>query len=279
GAPARGGPRSVLCRPLRPGSPHLGPAQPSPHCRRPRLRRARRPLLSPHGVRRRGQPPPAHTRRTDGPDEALAIARQICEALEYAHAEGVAPRDIKPENILLDKKGRVKMADFGLAKLLGPVPAEPQLTASHQIVGTLKYMAPEQLERPLEVDHRADLYSLGVVLYEMLTGELPFGRFVLPSEKGVGDSRLDAVILRALAREQARRLQSAAEMAAALASLSGGGTTGDPTQILAVKSPKEAASTGLRGLLHRIPVWGFLLCLLGAAACFEPFFPWAELQV
>src|SRR5437660_28689 len=83
---------------------------------------------------------------------------------------------------------------LGLAKLLGPVPAEPQLTASHQIVGTLKYMAPEQLERPLEVDHRADLYSLGVVLYEMLTGELPLGRFAPPSEKGVGDSRLDEVI-------------------------------------------------------------------------------------
>src|SRR5262249_2239288 len=233
GAPARGGPRSVLCRPLRPGSPHLGPAQPSPHCRRPRLRRARRPLLSPHGVRRRGQPPPAHTRRTDGPDEALAIARQICEALEYAHAEGVAPRDIKPENILLDKKIRVKVADFGLAKLLGPVPAEPQLTASHQIVGTLKYMAPEQLERPLEVDHRADLYALGVVLYEMLTGELPLGRFAPPSEKGVGDGRLDEVVLRGRERDPERRFQSAGEMGAALASLGGGRSAAAPTQMLA----------------------------------------------
>src|SRR5207244_5377113 len=156
-----------------------------------------------------------------GVGEAFGIGRQICDALEYAHEEGVAHRDIKPENILLDKKGRVKVADFGLAKLLGPVPAEPQLTGSHQILGTLKYMAPEQLERPLEVDHRADLYSLGVVLYEMLTGELPFGRFVLPSEKGVGDSRLDEVILRALERDPARRFQSASEMGAALVSVGG----------------------------------------------------------
>jgi hypothetical protein len=227
------------------------------------------------------------------PGEALAVARQICEALEYAHEAGVAHRDIKPENILLDKKGRVKVADFGLAKLLGPVPAEPQLTASHQIVGTLKYMAPEQLERPLEVDHRADLYSLGVVLYEMLTGELPFGRFSLPSEKDVGDSLLDAVILRALERDPARRFQSAGEMGAALAAVSERPAAGALTQVpVAVPSPvssgkptetyavsRPVASRDGKGLLRNKSVWGFLFCLVGAAACFQPFFPWAELQV
>ena len=123
------------------------------------------------------------------PREALAIVPQICEALQYAHDEGIVHRDIKPENILLDKKGRVKIADFGLAKLMhrGDTPAGRAaftLTGSQQVMGTPHYMAPEQMERPLGVDHRADIYSLGVVFYEMLTGELPLGRFAAPSVQG-----------------------------------------------------------------------------------------------
>src|SRR5262249_46843479 len=109
------------------------------------------------------------------PREALQIIPQLCDALQYAHDEGVVHRDIKPENILLDKKGRVKVADFGLAKLLGHAATQYTLTGSHQIMGTPHYMAPEQMEKPLTVDHRADIYSLGVVFYEMLTGELPLG--------------------------------------------------------------------------------------------------------
>src|SRR5438034_9309656 len=111
------------------------------------------------------------------PQAALAIVPRICEALQFAHEEGVVHRDIKPENILIDKKGRVKIADFGLAKLLGRTPHEITLTEDFQALGTIHYMAPEQLERPLEVDHRADIYALGVTVYEMLTGELPLGRF------------------------------------------------------------------------------------------------------
>ena len=123
------------------------------------------------------------------PREALAIVPQICEALQYAHDEGIVHRDIKPENILLDKKGRVKIADFGLAKLVhrDDTPAGRAaftLTGSQQVMGTPHYMAPEQTERPQGVDHRADIYSLGVVFYEMLTGELPLGRFAAPSHKG-----------------------------------------------------------------------------------------------
>src|SRR5207245_5451660 len=102
----------------------------------------------------------------------------ICEALQYAHDEGIVHRDIKPENILVDKKGRVKIADFGLAKLLGRKPEVYTLTGPWQVMGTPHYMAPEQMEKPLAVDHRADIYSLGVVLYEMLTGELRLGRFL-----------------------------------------------------------------------------------------------------
>src|SRR2546423_3378140 len=117
------------------------------------------------------------------PEEALAIVPQICDALQYAHDQGVVHRDIKPENILLDRLGRVKIADFGLAKMLGKSPENFTLTGTQQVMGTPRYMAPEQIEKPSSVDHRADIYSLGVVFYEMLTGELPMGRFQPPSQK------------------------------------------------------------------------------------------------
>jgi serine/threonine protein kinase len=146
------------------------------------------------------------------PEAALQIVPQICEALQYAHEQGVVHRDIKPENILLDKRGHVKIADFGLAKLLGPKAADSALTGSQQMIGTVHYMAPEQMERPLAVDHRADIYSLGVVFYEMLTGELPLGRFAPPSQKVQVDVRLDKVVLRALEKEPERRYQHASDV-------------------------------------------------------------------
>ena len=159
------------------------------------------------------------------PREALAIVPQVCEALQYAHDEGVVHRDIKPENLLLDRKGRVKIADFGLAKLMrhrrAPVGrAGFALTGSQQVMGTPHYMAPEQMERPQGVDHRADIYSLGVVFYEMLTGELPLGRFAPPSRKVQIDVRLDEVVLRSLEKEPERRYQQASEVKTDLEGLS-----------------------------------------------------------
>ena len=146
------------------------------------------------------------------PREALAIVPQICDALQYAHDQGIVHRDIKPENVLIDRTGRVKIADFGLAKLLGTAAADFTLTHTQQVMGTPRYMAPEQIERPSEVDHRADIYSLGVVLYEMLTGELPIGRFAPPSQKVQVDVRLDEIVLRTLEKEPARRYQRASEI-------------------------------------------------------------------
>jgi serine/threonine protein kinase len=144
--------------------------------------------------------------------EALAIVPQICDALNYAHEEGVVHRDIKPENILMDKKGTVKIADFGLAKLLGQPANMFTLTQAGQKMGTPHYMAPEQIEHPGQVDHRADIYSLGVVFYEMLTGELPLGKFAPPSQKVKVDVRLDNVVLRSLEKEPERRYQHASEV-------------------------------------------------------------------
>jgi len=144
------------------------------------------------------------------PNEALRIVPQICEALQFAHDEGIVHRDIKPENILLDKRGRLKIADFGLARL--HTQTDYTLTGPWQVMGTPHYMAPEQLERPLTVDHRADIYSLGVVFYELLTGELPLGRFAPPSEKVSIDARLDDVVLRSLEKEPQRRYQQAGDV-------------------------------------------------------------------
>ncbi len=146
------------------------------------------------------------------PEEALAIVPQICEALQFAHDEGIVHRDIKPENILVDKQGRVKITDFGLAKLLGKAPAEITLTGTQQVMGTPHYMAPEQMQGAGAVDHRADIYSLGVVFYELLTGELPIGRFAAPSKKVQVDVRLDEVVLRALENEPDRRYQRVSEV-------------------------------------------------------------------
>ncbi len=95
------------------------------------------------------------------------------------HDEGIVHRDIKPENILIDTRGRVKIADFGLSKLLCEDHPDVSLTGTHQVMGTLRYMAPEQLQGTKAVDHRADIYSLGVVFYELLTGQIPMGRFDL----------------------------------------------------------------------------------------------------
>lgn len=146
------------------------------------------------------------------PKHALAIVPSLCDALQYAHDKGVVHRDIKPENILMSTDGSVKIADFGLSRILGSDSQQSSLTATHQVMGTPRYMAPEQMEGARGVDHRADIYSLGVVIYEMLTGELPIGRFAAPSTKVEIDVRLDDVVLRSLEKEPQRRYQSASQI-------------------------------------------------------------------
>ncbi|MBL8861018.1 MAG: serine/threonine protein kinase [Planctomycetes bacterium] len=150
------------------------------------------------------------------PAQALALVMQICAALGYAHENGIVHRDIKPENVLLTRDGKVKIVDFGLAKVLDRAARGLSLTRMSQAMGTPHYMAPEQIERPKDVDHRADIYSLGVVFYELLTGELPLGRFPLPSEKVQIDVRLDEVVIRTLAKEPERRYQAACDVRTAV---------------------------------------------------------------
>lgn len=148
--------------------------------------------------------------------DALRIVVQIARAIDYAHEQKVVHRDLKPENVLVDPRGHVKIADFGLA---GMKDSEKNiaLTATAVAMGTVNYMAPEQRRDAKHVDHRADLYSLGVLLYEMLTGELPLGRFKLPSEKVPGLAPgIDEVVSRLLETEPEQRPERALEVAAAL---------------------------------------------------------------
>ncbi len=193
-----------------------------------------------------------------GPSQALAIVPQICEALHYAHKKGIVHRDIKPENILLDKDGNVKIADFGLAKLLDRPATAHTLTRAGQTMGTPHYMAPEQIEHPDQVDHRADIYSLGVVFYEMLTGELPLGRFPPPSKKVEVDVRLDDVVLRTLEKEPDRRYQHASEVRTDVETIcSDRHTVTDRTKV----TPTLREGENIKSIRHRVwtPAVGLLV--------------------
>jgi serine/threonine-protein kinase len=156
------------------------------------------------------------------PDRAIEIAIDVCRALEAAHAQGVIHRDIKPGNIMLDEKGHVKVTDFGIARVVSTAETIAQTAA---VLGTASYLSPEQAQGQ-PVDGRSDLYSLGCVLFETVTGRAPFlgdspvavaSKHVL--EQPTPPSRLnpdvspdlDAVILRALAKNPANRYQTAEE--------------------------------------------------------------------
>ncbi|MBI4242730.1 MAG: serine/threonine protein kinase, partial [Planctomycetes bacterium] len=164
------------------------------------------------------------------PEQALHLVPILCDALEYAHSKGIVHRDIKPENILFDTQGNPKIADFGLAKLLGIDEAGKSLTVSGEFMGTSKYMAPEQFKDSKKVDHRADIYSLGAVLYEMLTGDLPMGRFSPPSKKVEVDVKIDEVVLKALEHEPELRYQSASSMGTDIRKVTDGGDQPDSKQ-------------------------------------------------
>ena len=145
------------------------------------------------------------------PEQALDVATQVCDALAYAHRQGVVHRDVKPQNILLDTAGRAKISDFGISRLLEPR-RDPGVTAAGQLVGTPSYMAPEALAGAAP-DPRMDVFSLGVLIYEMVTGRLPVG------ERSRLSGGLDEVVSRALSPDPRLRYPSASEMAQGLRSL------------------------------------------------------------
>ena len=148
------------------------------------------------------------------PDLALYLMPQICDAVATAHEHGIIHRDIKPANIMLTRDWRVKVADFGLAKRHGST--DTLVTQANLGLGTPDYAAPEQFEPNATVDHRADIYALGVTLYQMLTGKLPRGAWQPPSALVGTDPRLDAVLVKAMSPQPEQRHQTARDLAHAI---------------------------------------------------------------
>lgn len=200
--------------------------------------------------------------RAQGPltgEEAVPIFRQILQGMDYAHKKGIIHRDIKPSNILLTPDGTVKIADFGLAKRQGGEDS----TITVATIGTLHYMSPEQVLSMARVDHRSDLYSLGMTFYEALAGRTPFnekdaayivlkaiaeGHFASPDvyQPDLPEG-LTAIVMRALAKDPQARYQSAAEMLEALENYertaprrSKRGSTRPPAEPAAPSPPRDA---------------------------------------
>jgi beta-lactam-binding protein with PASTA domain/predicted Ser/Thr protein kinase len=225
--------------------------------------------------------------------DAIAATRQVLAALRFAHRKGVVHRDIKPHNVMADADGRLKVTDFGIARA-----GVSQMTEAGSIIGTAQYLSPEQA-RGAPVDQRSDLYSMGIVLYEMLTGEVPFtGESPVEiAMKHLSDTPrppsllrpdippdLDMVVLRALAKNPEDRFQTAEEMDveldrvaagvgvtaetadAATAVLSGTALASAPTAIVPPRRPPtETRRPSYRYAeppRRRRPVWPWLLALL-----------------
>ena len=167
-------------------------------------------------------------------DEALGIARQVLQALDYAHQHRVIHRDVKPSNILLDRRGNAYLTDFGVALKMD----KPRTTSTGKVVGTSAYMSPEQIQRPREMDHRTDVYSFGCVLYEMLAGGPVFETegvegdtdfFIKESHvkrmpeplskrnpKANVPEKIEAIVMKALAKNPNERFAGCGEFARAL---------------------------------------------------------------
>ena len=202
-------------------------------------------------------------------DHALAITAHVCDALAYAHEHGVIHRDIKPANILINMEGAVKVADFGLARMHDPAQTSG-LTQGGMTMGTPDYVAPEALITGMMVDGRADLYAVGVMLYNMLTGEIPRGFFQLPSEKTGCDGRFDGIVRKAMEQDVVQRYQTSREIRR------------DLDQILTVPVAKAKPSARAAGGMPPRPVqhvppppkgtpWGLIaaaVIVLGGAAFF-----------
>jgi serine/threonine protein kinase len=142
---------------------------------------------------------------------AVPIIASVCDALAFAHEEGIVHRDIKPSNIMIDKRGRVKVADFGLAKAVNL--ESTLMTRSNVAMGTPDFVAPEAMIPGIAVDGRADLYAVGVMLYQMLTGTIPRGRFDMPSGLVPKlDKGFDTIIDRAMQTDREKRYSTATEM-------------------------------------------------------------------
>ena len=182
------------------------------------------------------------------PEQALSITVHVCDALAYAHGHGVIHRDIKPANIMIDGDGQVKVADFGLARTAAD--GEAKFTADNQVMGTPDFTAPEAFTPGVRLDGRADLYAVGVMLYQMLTGTIPRGCFVPASGSVVRlDPRVDAVVEKAMQSDRDLRYSTAAELRA------------DVDRILAGSRDQTDESAALTGPSIRGKAWHWIAAI------------------
>jgi len=143
--------------------------------------------------------------------QKLDMIVMVLKGLDYAHKNGVIHRDVKPANILIDKQGNALIADFGIAQILSK--PEQEVTRSDVVMGTLAYMSPEQRVSSTNVDLTTDIFSVGVIIYEILVGKRPMGRFQLPSEINPKiPNQFDDIIARCMAMNPKERFQSAVEL-------------------------------------------------------------------
>lgn len=184
-------------------------------------------------------------------ERRIALLKAICDGLAHAHRHDIIHRDLKPTNILIGANGSVKVADFGLAKSIAADVHAAQLTLSSYAGGTLGYMAPEQFIKGATIDHRVDIYALGVIAYQLHTGRWPAGRFDPPSKWAKISPDLDSVILKCLSQDPNERPQSASEVAEFLSSfpISQGENAMSQANTNAKVAPASTPSFMIAGLL------------------------------
>lgn len=188
-------------------------------------------------------------------EEACLITKQMLNGLKAAHKHGIIHRDLKPENVLLayDQRdfsqmpSRVVLVDFGLVGIGGlAFDPHPNLTRSKVTMGTVNYMAPEQHVDAKRVDHRSDLYSAGVIFFEMLTKELPLGRYLLPTERGMDvPKEVDRILATALSRSLDQRYASADDFQSDLEKI----TVDNQTALSILHLPKKSMPDNLSTLV------------------------------